>query len=155
MTRSRGSSERLRKELLAEEREGLAEPGEPLKNLTSAKATINFAWRGRADRSDFLLGPGKLKGEHVNKWLDKTRHWIKSYALASRRTPKGERRTLFLYGVAGLLAGMVLASAMKAHYDAEDRAEAFKQEMLQRATPPPGQGEKRWLALEQLKLLLK
>lgn len=92
--------------------------------------------------------------DKISKFLKSSRSCLKSYVYAPKRSTKGEHRTLFLYGMVGLFIGIGMASVMKANYDAEDRAEAIQQRLLQSATPPPGQGEKRWLALEQLKLLL-
>lgn len=79
---------------------------------------------------------------------------IKSYIYASSHTKKGEFVRLFLCGTMGLLLGVGMALMMQAHYEEVDKEEALYTQMLQSATPPRG-GEKRWLALEQLKLFLK
>lgn len=83
--------------------------------------------------------------------LEKARHWLKTYIYASSRSKRGERRTLFLFAVMGLFLGIGLAVVIKE----QERTEARQEELLKAAIPPAGPGEKRWLALEQLKLLLQ
>lgn len=91
----------------------------------------------------------------MNTKLNKLRRIVKSYVFAPSRSPKGEHFRLFLSSVAGLFLGIVMALLIQTHYAEVERVEALQKELLQSATPPPGQGEKRWLALEQLKLLMK
>ena len=86
--------------------------------------------------------------------LNTARKWLKSYIYAPTRSVKGERTRLFLFGMVGLMIGIGTAVFIQTSNEAEDRRVSIQEQMLQHAIPPAGRGEKRWLAMEQLKLLL-